>query len=170
MDHDVAAGAKENTTEVTLWMAMELSLARWKLGFSDGAGRPARAVTIEARDYDAVVAQIERAKRALGAFFAKPIVSAASNDRFAKRRRSVTLASRKGPTKPLSECARSWACAGSAGRHRSGWGSSFLDGGPLPMDGRRRLAWPRRTMRAGRWTAHDHLHERRSQSLRDQRV
>jgi|SRR5580658_2338678 transposase len=66
MDHDVAASAEENTTKVTLWMALELSLSKWKLGFSDRSGRPARVVTIEARDYEAVVAQIERAKRAFG--------------------------------------------------------------------------------------------------------
>jgi transposase len=66
MDHDVAASAEENTTRMTLWMALELSLAKWKLGFSDGSGRPTRVVTIEARDYEAVVAQIERAKRAFG--------------------------------------------------------------------------------------------------------
>jgi hypothetical protein len=49
MGHDVAASAEIDTTKAMLWMALELSLAKWKLGFSDGSGRPARVVTIEAR-------------------------------------------------------------------------------------------------------------------------
>jgi transposase len=64
MEHDVVAGANGNSTKPVLWMAMELSLSKWKLGFSDGSTRAARIVTIEARDYAALDQQVARARRA----------------------------------------------------------------------------------------------------------
>lgn len=64
MEHDVAVGAHGDSTKPVLWMAMELSLSKWKLGFSDGSARAARVVTIEARDYAALEQQIARARRA----------------------------------------------------------------------------------------------------------
>jgi len=64
MEQDVVAGANWDSTKPVLWMAMELSLSKWKLGFSDGSARPARIVTIEARDYEALEQQIARARRA----------------------------------------------------------------------------------------------------------
>jgi len=64
MEHEVAVGAAANTTKPVLWMAMELSLGKWKLGFSDGSARGARIVTIDARDYAALEQQIARARRA----------------------------------------------------------------------------------------------------------
>ena len=66
MDQDVATGGEADTTTQAMWMAMELSLSKWKLGFSDGSGRPPRIVTVDARDYDALVGQVARAKRAFG--------------------------------------------------------------------------------------------------------
>jgi transposase len=64
MGHDVAAGGDADSTKPVLWMAMELSLSKWKLGFSDGSARAARVVTTEARDYTALEVQIARARRA----------------------------------------------------------------------------------------------------------
>ncbi len=64
MGQDVAVGRDADSTKPVLWMAMELSLSKWKLGFSDGSARAARVVTIEARDYAALEQQIARAKRA----------------------------------------------------------------------------------------------------------
>lgn len=64
MGQDVAVGQNADSTKPVLWMAMELSLSKWKLGFSDGSARAARIVTIEARDYAALEQQIARAKRA----------------------------------------------------------------------------------------------------------
>ena len=64
MGQDVAVGRDADSTKPVLWMAMELSLSKWKLGFSDGSVRAARVVTIEARDYAALEQQIARAKRA----------------------------------------------------------------------------------------------------------
>jgi transposase len=63
MEHHVVAGSNGDSTKQVLWMAMELSLSKWKLGFSDGSTRAARVVTIEARDYAALEQQIERARR-----------------------------------------------------------------------------------------------------------
>jgi transposase len=62
MEHDVATGVSKGSK--TLWLALELSLSKWKLAFSDGGPERSRLVTIEARDFDALSQQIERAKRA----------------------------------------------------------------------------------------------------------
>ena len=48
-----------------LYMALELSLKKWKVCFGDGGGRR-RLVTVAAGDRGKVVEQIERAKKALG--------------------------------------------------------------------------------------------------------
>jgi hypothetical protein len=53
MEHDVATGVSKGSK--TLWLALELSLSKWKLAFSDGGPERSRLVTIEARDFDAVV-------------------------------------------------------------------------------------------------------------------
>jgi hypothetical protein len=39
MEHDVAVDRNADSTKPVLWMAMELSLSKWKLGFSDGSAR-----------------------------------------------------------------------------------------------------------------------------------
>ena len=51
---------KDSANEAILYMAMELSDKKWKLGFSDGAKQ--RLVTIEAGDWLALHTQIDRAK------------------------------------------------------------------------------------------------------------
>ena len=51
---------KDNANEEILYMALELSNKKWKLGFSDGTKQ--RLVTIEAGDWLALHSQIERAK------------------------------------------------------------------------------------------------------------
>ena len=51
---------KDNANEALLYMAMELSDKKWKLGFGDGTKQ--RLVTIEAADWLALHTQIDRAK------------------------------------------------------------------------------------------------------------
>ena len=51
---------KDSANEEILYMAMELSNKKWKLGFSDGAKQ--RQVTIEAGDWLALHTQIDRAQ------------------------------------------------------------------------------------------------------------
>jgi transposase len=55
----------EKTTGQTLFMAIELSLASWRLGFSDG-GMQAREVTVDGGDMRRVAAEITKAKRRFG--------------------------------------------------------------------------------------------------------
>src|SRR4029434_390696 len=54
--------AKENT----LFLGIELSRKKWKLGFSDGKQMRARIRTIVARDIQALGAEIEQAKKQYG--------------------------------------------------------------------------------------------------------
>jgi transposase len=49
--------------EVVLYLAFELSNARWKLGFTTGPGRRPRRRTIEARDLEALKEEIHKAKK-----------------------------------------------------------------------------------------------------------
>ena len=49
-----------------LYVAIELSLKKWKLGFSDGRGRTVRIRTIEARDWKRFREEIEKAKARFG--------------------------------------------------------------------------------------------------------
>ena len=52
--------SKDNATYPALYMAMELSNKKWKLGFSNG--EKMRVKTIDAGDWDALHAEIERAQ------------------------------------------------------------------------------------------------------------
>ena len=58
-----ALQSKDNATGVVLYMALELSNKRWKLGFSNGERE--RQVTIEAGDWIGLNEQIHRAKEKL---------------------------------------------------------------------------------------------------------
>jgi transposase len=49
-----------------LYMAMELSRKKWKLGFSDGKASQPRVVTIDAKDLQRLKEEIEKAKKRFG--------------------------------------------------------------------------------------------------------
>jgi transposase len=51
---------------VYLYLAIELSLKKWKLGFSDGKAGQARVVTIDARDLQRLKEEIEKARKRFG--------------------------------------------------------------------------------------------------------
>jgi transposase len=57
---------KDNAKEGRLYLAIELSRKKWKLGFSDGRTVRARVRTIEARDFQALRREIEEAKQHFG--------------------------------------------------------------------------------------------------------
>lgn len=59
---DTAARTKECSPEPVLYMAMELSAKKWKLGFTVGLGQKPRQRTVEAGDLGAVQDAIERAR------------------------------------------------------------------------------------------------------------
>ena len=54
---------KDNAIHSILYMAMELSRSKWKLGFSNG--EKMRVKTIDARNWESMLAEIELAKRKL---------------------------------------------------------------------------------------------------------
>lgn len=56
--------SKDNALHRVLYMAMELSHKKWKLGFSNGEKN--RVKTVDARDWKALLAEIELAKYKLG--------------------------------------------------------------------------------------------------------
>src|SRR5690606_20945467 len=64
----------EDTAEA-LYVAFELSKAKWKLGFSDGSHRAARVVTVDAPDVEAVDRQILKAKQSFGLREGAPVYS-----------------------------------------------------------------------------------------------
>ena len=55
-----------NAKENTLFLAMELSRKKWKLGFNDGKQMRARIRTIAARDFQGLQREIEQAKTHYG--------------------------------------------------------------------------------------------------------
>jgi len=62
-----AALTRENSAkESRLYLAIELSRKKWKLGFSDGRATRARIRTIEARDFQKLGEEIEQAKQHFG--------------------------------------------------------------------------------------------------------
>jgi transposase len=65
--------SKDSAAEVVLYMALELSNKRWKLGFSNGERQ--RQVSIEAGDWSSLHEQIARAREKLGLAAACRIVS-----------------------------------------------------------------------------------------------
>jgi len=56
----------EYTTESALFLAFELSKAKWKLGFSIGLAQSPRRRTIDAGDLQALQEEIRMAKRRFG--------------------------------------------------------------------------------------------------------
>ncbi len=55
--------SKDNATQGVLYMAIELSHKKWKLGFSNG--EKMRVITIDARDWESLLAAIKKAKHML---------------------------------------------------------------------------------------------------------
>jgi transposase len=51
---------------ICLFLALELSRKKWKLGFSDGKSRNWREVTIEAQDLERLEREVEKAKQKFG--------------------------------------------------------------------------------------------------------
>src|SRR2546428_7796215 len=64
-----------NTTEVTLFVAFELSEKTWKLGFTTGHGQQPRERTVTARQQERVPDEMADARRGLGLPDTAPVVS-----------------------------------------------------------------------------------------------
>lgn len=55
----------DSTSDVkVMYMALDLSAARWKVALTDGTGRNARIVTVPAYDYEGLKAQVHKALKA----------------------------------------------------------------------------------------------------------
>jgi hypothetical protein len=57
------APSEDNVNQDRLYLGIELSREKWKLGFSDGKVSRARIVTITARDWEAFGREVEKARR-----------------------------------------------------------------------------------------------------------
>jgi len=57
---------EDNANWVRLYVSIELSLKKWKLGFSDGRQARARVVRIEAKDWERFGREVEKAKERFG--------------------------------------------------------------------------------------------------------
>src|SRR5215831_13401699 len=66
---------QENTTEATLFVALELSEKNWKLGFTTGAGQKPRERGMTARHQERMLDEIAQAKRRFGLPETTPVVS-----------------------------------------------------------------------------------------------
>ena len=66
MNNQAAQLREHSAKESRLYLAIELSRKKWKLGFSDGKGGRARIRTIEGRDFQQLRAEIEQAKKHFG--------------------------------------------------------------------------------------------------------
>jgi transposase len=66
MKDQAALMTKDNAEEGRLYLALELSNKKWKIGFSDGKCVRARIRTIEARNFQALREEIEETKRHFG--------------------------------------------------------------------------------------------------------
>ncbi len=65
-NHQTAPATEDSADSAVLYVAFELSKAKWKLGFGDGSRRPARVVTVDAPDLEAVGRQVQKAKQHFG--------------------------------------------------------------------------------------------------------
>ena len=63
MNNQAARKTKNNVKKGRLYLAFELSLASWKLGFSDGECTRARIRTIKAQDFEALGEEIRTSKK-----------------------------------------------------------------------------------------------------------
>jgi transposase len=62
-------------TSPVLYLAFELSWTSWKLAFTIGAGQKPRLRSIAARDTDALLLEIQKAKHRFGLPEATPVIS-----------------------------------------------------------------------------------------------
>ena len=72
---DQATVSENNVNRAGLYLGIELSRKRWKLGFSDGKGARARIVTIQARDWESFQREIEKARQRFGLAATAVVVS-----------------------------------------------------------------------------------------------
>jgi transposase len=72
---DQATPSENNVNRAGLYLGIELSRKRWKLGFSDGKARRARIVTIQARDWESFQREIEKARQRFGLAATAAVVS-----------------------------------------------------------------------------------------------
>jgi transposase len=75
MNNQAALKTENSVKERGLYLAIELSRKKWKLGFSDGKGGRARIRTIEAGDLEQIRGEIEQAKKHFGLEVTSPTVS-----------------------------------------------------------------------------------------------
>ena len=75
MKDQAAPGIESNAGKPALYVAIELSLKKWKLAFSDGKTARARLVTIEAKDWNRLKMEIEKAKSRFGLAPTTPVRS-----------------------------------------------------------------------------------------------
>jgi transposase len=75
MKNQAALSTENNSKEARLYLALELSRKKWKLGFSDGKAVRARIRTIPARDFQALGEEIEEARKHFGQEAATGVVS-----------------------------------------------------------------------------------------------
>lgn len=66
MKNQAALMTEHNANKQRLYLSIELSRKKWKLGFSDGRAARARIRTIEARDFQRLREEIEQAKTHFG--------------------------------------------------------------------------------------------------------
>ena len=66
MNDQAAPGTENSAGKPGLYMAIELTLKKWKLAFSDGRQAPARVVTIEAKDWNPHKTEIEKSRTRYG--------------------------------------------------------------------------------------------------------
>ena len=68
IEKNQAARETEHSVKVEgyIYMAIELSRKKWKLGFSDGKASQPRVVTIDAKDLQRLKEEIEKAKKRFG--------------------------------------------------------------------------------------------------------
>jgi transposase len=94
VDHKTDRQEQHTTKQnEVLVFAMELSAAKWKLGFNDGRRARTRVVTIEAWDFNALVDQVARARRVMGLPEQTPVYSCyeAGREGFSVHRRLTQL-------------------------------------------------------------------------------
>ena len=75
MNDQAAPGTENSAGKPGLYMAIELSLKKWKLAFSDGRQARARVVTIEAKDWNRLNTEIEKSRRRYGLPASAPLRS-----------------------------------------------------------------------------------------------
>ena len=126
-------------TAPVLYLALELSWTSWKLAFTVGAGQKPRLRSIAARDTDALMLEIRKAKHRFGLPEETPVISCyeAGRDGFWLHRylrhhgvenlivdaASIEVNRRSaGPNRTASTPQSSWACSsvGTSARRSSG--------------------------------------------------